>query len=152
MLDLIKKTLGLGSTGGGSRSSTQNSTALLASVILLGAAQADFEGTAEELDHVVQTISTTYDLSSEEVEELLEFARKARREAPDLQYFTHQINNRMSREEKRELVEDVWRIIYADGVVDKYEEHFVRKISNLLWLDHRDFIDAKLKAKAEAGK
>jgi uncharacterized tellurite resistance protein B-like protein len=151
MLDLIKKTLGI-DAGGATARPAQNSTALLASVILLGAAQADFEGTAEELDHVVQTISSTYDLETDEVTELLEFARSERREATDLQYFTHQINERMSREEKRALVEDVWRIIYLDGVVDKYEEHFARKLSNLLWLDHRDFIDAKLKAKAEAGK
>ena len=53
----------------------------------------------------------------------------------------------MSRAQKLAILEAVWRVIYVDGKISKYEEHFARKLTNLLWLDHKDFIDAKIKAR-----
>ena len=47
------------------------------------------------------------------------------------------------------LIEQIWRIILADDDVDKYEEHLVRRIAELLYVSHRDFIRAKLIAQAE---
>ena len=47
-----------------------------------------------------------------------------------------------------QLVEQLWRIAYADGVIDKYEEAAIRKASELLYVAHADFIRAKLSAHA----
>ena len=43
----------------------------------------------------------------------------------------------------------MWRIAYADGNVDKYEEHIIRKVSNLIYVSHSDFINSKLKINTE---
>jgi uncharacterized tellurite resistance protein B-like protein len=145
MLDLIKSALGI--TGGQDRSAKELNVKLLSSVILLEAAHADHECSEEELNHIIGTIRSMYGLPQEEVDELMEFAHSERGEATDLLQFTRQANERMDREQKLELLEAVWRIIYADGTVDRHEEGFARKLANLLWLEHRDFIDAKLRAK-----
>ena len=61
--------------------------------------------------------------------------------------FTSVINEKLSREERYQLLVLLWKVAYADGRVDKYEEHYVRKISDLLYLDQSDFIRAKHEAR-----
>jgi len=97
--------------------------------------------------HVVETVKSMFRLPEEYVEELIEFAKSARGNAADIYQFTRQANEQMSRAQKLAILEAVWRVIYVDGKISKYEEHFARKLTNLLFLDHKDFIDAKLKAR-----
>jgi len=40
-----------------------------------------------------------------------------------------------------------WRVIYADGRLNAYEDHFVHRLAKLLRLEHEDLIEAKLKVK-----
>jgi uncharacterized tellurite resistance protein B-like protein len=120
---------------------------LAACVILLEAAHADYESTDEELDHVLATIRHTFRLSHEYAEELMVLARAEREQAVDLWEFTNAVNGNFSREEKIKVVEAVWRIIFADGEIDKHEDYFVRKLTNLLRLTHREMIGAKLRVK-----
>ena len=49
--------------------------------------------------------------------------------------------------ERIKLIESMWKIAYADGNIDKYEEHIIRKVSNLIYVAHSDFIKAKINAK-----
>jgi uncharacterized tellurite resistance protein B-like protein len=124
-------------------------TRVAASVILLEAAYADHECTDDELEHVVDSLSSDFDLSRKHVEELLELADRERTQAVDLFEFTNHINNEFSREEKIAVLETVWRIIYVDGQLEKHEDHFVRKLTHLLRLSHKEMIDAKLKAREQ---
>ena len=150
MLDLIRKALGgvkgkEDSSGPGEGARIQ----VAACAVLLEAAHADYESTDEELDHVLVTIKHTFRLSHEYAEELVELARAEREHAVDLWEFTNAVNGNFSREEKIKVVEAVWRIIFADGEIDKHEDYFVRKLSNLLRLTHREMIGAKLRVKGE---
>lgn len=122
-------------------------TKIAASVILLEAAHADHECTADELDHVIETLRSDFDLSKKHAEDLLELAHCKRSQAADLFEFTNHINNEFSREEKKAVLEAVWRIIHIDGQLEKHEDHFVRKLTHLLRLSHKEMIDAKLKAR-----
>jgi uncharacterized tellurite resistance protein B-like protein len=38
----------------------------------------------------------------------------------------------------------MWEVAYADGRVDRYEDHMIRKVADLLYLSHNDFIRMKL--------
>ena len=53
------------------------------------------------------------------------------------------INDEFNREQKIHLIEQLWRVAFADQELDRYEEALVRKISELLHVPHRDFIQAK---------
>lgn len=127
----------------------EEKTRIAASVILLEAAYADHECTEDELDHVVETLSSDFDLSRKHVEDLLELAHRKRSQAVDLFEFTNHINNEFSQEEKQAVLEAAWRIIYIDGQLEKHEDHFVRKLTHLLRLSHKEMIDAKLKAREQ---
>jgi len=149
MLDLIRKAIGLDAAGAAPGASRELSNELLAAVLLLEAAHSDYHCTKEEQEHVIGTIRAMYPIPEKYMDELMELAHAERSEAVDLHRFTRFANESMSREEKLELIEGVWRIILADGRIDKYEEHFARKLCDLLWLEHRDFIAAKMKVKGD---
>ena len=54
--------------------------------------------------------------------------------------------------EKKEVVELLWRIAFADSRIEPHEEYQVRKIANLLHVPHADFIDAKRRARSDTAK
>lgn len=146
MLALIKKAIGVKHTAVPHAVRDERKVELLAAVFLLEAAHSDYHCSENELLHVVETVKEVFGLPGEYVEELIEFAKSERGDA-DIYHFTRQANEQMSRAQKLAILEAVWRVIYVDGKISKYEEHFARKLTNLLWLDHKDFIDAKLKAR-----
>ena len=147
MLDLIKKVIGIDAAGPPVEVSGKLGNELLAGVLLLEAAHSDYDCTEEEQEHVIATIKQMYSIPDEYIGELIELAHAEREQSVDLHRFTRFANERMSREEKLKLIEGVWKIILADGKIDKYEEHFARKLCDLLWLEHKDFIAAKMKVK-----
>lgn len=146
MLKLIKNAIGIGDSPS-KEVSREVRMELVSSVLLLEAAHADKHCSEKELEHVVSTIKSMYGLQEQYIAELLDLARQKRAEAVDMHQFTRAVNEQLNREEKLRLLDEVWKIIYSDGVIDKFEEHFARKLANLLWLEHADFINAKLKAK-----
>ena len=149
MFNFIRQTLI--NNKGSSESGPDNNerTRIAASVILLEAAYADHECTDDELNHVIETLCSDFDLSRNYAEDLLELAHRERSKAVDLFEFTNHINNEFSRQEKKAVLEAVWRIIHIDGLLEKHEDHFVRKLTHLLRLTHKEMIDAKLKARQQ---
>lgn len=114
-------------------------------VILLESASIDDEFTTEEKDHIVEVLQQRFALSEEEAHDLMAEAHEIRAESHDLFRFTTQINQNFSVPEKIEILEEVWRIIYSDGLLDGHEDHFAHKLRNLLNLNHPQMIEAKLK-------
>ena len=82
-------------------------------------------------------------LTSEESEELLNLAAQQVDNAACLHEFTSLINQSFSKKKKTLIVEMLWRAALADRELNKYEEHLVRKVADLLHVSHKDFIRAK---------
>lgn len=150
MFDFIRKTI-VSKGGGGSDTSPnkEERTRIAASVILLEAAHADYHCSEDELEHVIETLRSDFKLSKKHAQDLVELAHRERSQATDLFEFTNQINNEFSKAEKKAVLEAVWRIIHIDGQLEKHEDHFARKLTQLLRLSHKDMIDAKLKAREQ---
>lgn len=115
--------------------------------LLLEVANSDDEFCDIERDNIIQILKRDFQLSDEYAQELIELSDKERKESIDLWQFTHLINEHYSLEEKIKIIEMVWKVIYADGKLDKYEDHLAHKLSNLLKLTHKQLIDAKLKVR-----
>jgi len=96
-----------------------------------------------ELDTVKRTLKNRYDLDEQEAESLFELATEAARNSTDYYQFTSLIKDNYSLEQKVQVVEFLWGVAYADGKLDTYEEHMVRRIAELLYVPHKDFIQAK---------
>ncbi|HOI08072.1 MAG TPA: TerB family tellurite resistance protein [Deltaproteobacteria bacterium] len=122
-------------------------TALLLEIALI-----DGSFTEDEKGRIVTILTAEYGLDEAEAEAVMDIARAQLKGSIDLWQFTSAINRHFSEEEKVKVVEMVWRVIFADGTLDKYEDFLVRTISNLLHLEHGQFIDAKLRARQAAPK
>jgi uncharacterized tellurite resistance protein B-like protein len=143
MFDLLRKLL----TGGPAPEPTQEHERVQVAtcVLLLEMAHADEEFHAMEELLIRDLLQRKFELSPDCAAELIAFAQQQRKESLDLHQFAQQINANFTIAEKEEVMEAVWRIIYADGVLDQYEDHLVRKIATLLRLSHRQMIAAKVK-------
>jgi uncharacterized tellurite resistance protein B-like protein len=82
---------------------------------------------------------------------LIAQAETQAKKANDYFHFTSRINDHCSQQDKAALVEAMWSVAYADGVLDANEIHVISKVAGLLNVPHGEYIAAKLRAKAAAG-
>ena len=105
-------------------------------------------------EHELQSISTTLcqmlELSREKIDELIALSRDEVTEATSLYQFTREINEHYDHDKKMTLMTAMWRVAFADGVLDKHEEGIIRRVADLLHLLHSDYIRCKLTAKAQS--
>lgn len=92
---------------------------------------------------VKKSLSEKFNLTQEETHELYELAHQESRNATDYHQFTSLIAKHFSQSQKITIIEYLWQIAYADNVLDKYEEHMVRRIADLIHVSHKDFLQAK---------
>ena len=105
----------------------------------------------EEQKIIRQLLENQFSLSHEEIETLVRLAHSEVNDATSLFQFTRLINDHFAVHEKRELVENLWRVAFADNQLDKHEEALIRRISELLYVSHTDFIQAKHRANRNNG-
>jgi len=101
--------------------------------------------TREELETVLSILEDKYGLSKEHADALIAEAEAELDKSLDLWQFAKLINENYTNEEKIEIVEILWQVVYVDGKMDQYEHYLMNKLKNLLRLDHKQLIDAKLK-------
>jgi uncharacterized tellurite resistance protein B-like protein len=112
------------------------------------------DGQAQEAERarVKRAIETKFELPPEEITELLRLAEQEAHEATDYYQFTSLVKQRFTPAEKERLIEHLWAVAYADGHLNPYEEHLVRKIADLIYVPHAVFIAAKLRARPAASE
>lgn len=104
---------------------------------------ADHEVSESEEQHLEQTLRDHFELQPQELQDLLQLAHEEKHAATDYYRFTSLINEHHSQQEKIELVEHLWRMAWADQRIDKFEEHLIRRLADLLHVPHAEFIQAK---------
>lgn len=113
--------------------------------LLMEVAHSDGSYEAVEAKVVHDLLAKKFELSAAAVTELIDYSHDHREESLDLFQFAREINAHFSINEKLDVMEGVWRVIYADGTLDKHEDALARQLATLLRLDHKDVIDRKLK-------
>ena len=121
---------------------------LAAAALLVEIMNADHSLSDEESDSIKSILFDTLYITAEVADELLATAKKQVNEATDLFQFTEVINTNYSAEEKVSLIESLWKVAYSDKQLDKYEEHMIRRIADLLYVSHSDFMQTKNRIKA----
>ena len=103
-----------------------------------------------EREAVLRALAAAFDdLAPDETRELLARAEERADDATSLYEFTQVVNRQFDPEQKAHVVELLWRVAWADGALDKYEEHLVRRIADLIHVPHSVFI--RMKHRAEDG-
>jgi uncharacterized tellurite resistance protein B-like protein len=108
-------------------------------------ARIDEKFTDAEMETILSILKEKYGLSQDHADALMAEAEKELEKSVDLWQFAKLINENYSNEEKIEIIETLWRIVYVDGKMDRYEHYLMNKLQNLLRLSHDQLIAAKLK-------
>lgn len=119
--------------------------------LLVEITRMDGEVTEPERVKVDAIVRQRFDLSPAQARELIRLAEQEAHEATDYYQFTSLINTRFTPEQKERMIEFLWQAAYADGALDRYEEHLVRKIADLIHVPHRVWIATKFRARETAG-
>jgi uncharacterized tellurite resistance protein B-like protein len=124
---------------------------LAAAALLFEVVRADARVTDEERAVLRAAVQSTFGLARDEAEELVRLAEEASRDAASVYEFTSLVDRELPFDQKKRLVELLWLVAFADGEKDPQEEHLVRRIAGLLHVPHPEFIDAKIRARAQSG-
>ena len=108
-------------------------------------AKADFSTDPSEKTLIFELLQRTFNLDHITLGRLVNQAEYASSEANDLYQFTLLVNQYLDNKNKILLLENFWRLAYADGKLDKYEEQFIRKIAGLIHLPPADVVRTKLR-------
>jgi len=108
-------------------------------------ARIDEAFTDAEMNSILSILKEKYSLSREHADALLAEADQELAQSVDLWQFARLINDHYSNDEKIEIIETLWRIVYVDGKMDKYEHYLMSKLQSLLRLSHDQLIGAKQK-------
>lgn len=129
--------------------SSQDQCQLACAALLIEVATVDQNFDPSELQVLKQHLKNTFNLDEEQLETLTNLAQTEADQATSLFEFTQLINQHFDAEEKYNLLISMWAIAFADGNIDKYEEYLIRRVSELIYVAHSDFIRAKISAREQ---
>ena len=112
--------------------------------LLVEIAFADKDFGETEKASLKQSLIETYAIDESDIEEIIRDAEDTVSESTSLYGYTSIVNTEFQYEDKLKLLRNLWKIAYADGYLDKYEEHLLRKVSDLIHISHSDYINIKL--------
>ena len=150
MIELFKKLFSEAPSGAESETDSSKRITVSCLALMIETAKADSSLDEEELTKVVQLAQARHGLSSDEAQEFLEQAKQQVKDSTSLYEFTSLINENLNPDEKYLVIESMWQVAFADGEIDRYEEHIIRKAAELIYVEHVRFIEAKLSAQASA--
>lgn len=126
---------------------TEESIQLACLIMMIETGKADHDFDEKELATVRKVAMDIYGLDESRTNKLIQDARKAANDATSLYEFTSLINEHLDEEQRYRVIQSMWRVAFADGQVDRYEEHIIRRAADLLYVEHARFIEAKLSVK-----
>ena len=113
--------------------------------LFLEMARIDDMFTQEEMNNILTILQDKYGMSKEHADALVAEADQELANSVDLWQFARLINENYSIEEKIEIIEILWQMVFVDGKMDRYEHYLMNKLKSLLRLSHNQLIDAKLR-------
>lgn len=125
---------------------------LATAAVLLDIAYADGTFSPSEDGNVAGFLAEKFGLTRDDAKELMEAAEEIRRRTVDHFALTHYIRKNTPLPERIEMVRTMWRLVYSDGTLSEYENYLVRKLADLLGLEHHVMIDAKSAVLRELGR
>ena len=114
-------------------------------VLLIEVSLSDDSYDDDEKNKIIGILKNKFSLNDSQINVLLELADKKNKEMISLYDWTSKINEIYSYEQKKELIKLLWDVAFADGRIDKYEDYTIRKIADLIYVRHEDFMKAKIR-------
>ena len=125
---------------------------LAAAVMLVEVMRADASFAPSERKVVREALAAKFRLADDEAERLAELAEATAKEATDLYTFTSRIDESFDMPRKVRMIECMWQVAYADGVLSAHERHVLWRIADLLHVPQGAYVHARLRAEQKAGE
>jgi uncharacterized tellurite resistance protein B-like protein len=125
---------------------------LAATALMFRALMVDGVADEAELSMIRRIVEDEFGLAPDEVDKLLADAASQADEAADLYGWIKQINNRYSHDEKCYLMEKLWQVILADGIIEDHEAALMRKVAGLIYVTDREVAEARQRASQKSGE
>ena len=123
---------------------THDDAVLAICVLMIEVSKSDDTFDDIEKDKILDTLEHKYNLSVDQVDSLLKLADEKNEEMISLYDWTKIINDTFDYDERVNVLRTLWDVAHADNIIDKYEDYTIRKIADLIYVKHSDFIRAKL--------
>jgi uncharacterized tellurite resistance protein B-like protein len=137
----------LAESSANSADKTAHQLKLASAALMIEVMNSDHQLDDRETTAFLEVLRSSLGVSDEELVELVELAEKQAQQATSLYEFTRLINDNYDYTQKVGLIQNMWRIAFSDETLDKYEESLIRKIADLIYVSHSDFIKSKLIAR-----
>lgn len=134
------------------KSFTDDDVRLAEAALMFHVMQSDGHIKDVERSKMKEVLSEDFDLSDAEINELIEAAQFAENEAIDLFRFTSLLKANLERPRRIQIVENLWEMVYADGVVHELEDNVVWRIAELLNIQTPERVAMKQRVKAKYNK
>ena len=122
--------------------SLDNDTDLLnVACLMIHAAKIDENYTDKEKKIIKETLTKLS--NNEDLDKLILEAETKESDSNHIQDFTKNIKA-MDKNDKIEIIKNIWSIILSDGTSDMYEENLMRRLAGLLYVDAKTMGDIKL--------
>ena len=125
---------------------------LATAVLMIDVARADYVFDEDEFAHILELVEEHFDLEPEAAGELVNAANDKAEDLVSVHEFTQLLHRHLDEDEKARIVSLLWKIAYADGRLDKYEDALVRKFSDLLYVSRGRVMRLKHDAELAAGR
>ena len=112
-------------------------------------AKADGEFSEEERDQVIESLQKQFGLDTEYVNDLVELSKSKLQDSVSLYEFSSIINDHFSKDDKMELLKNLWKLIYTDKKLDRYEDRLIKIIGGMINIEHKQIINTKLLIRKE---
>ena len=120
---------------------------LASAALLIEVMKSDHDLDDRESEEFISVLKDTLNIDDADLNELKGLAEEEAAQATSLYEFTKLINDHYDYAQKCALIENMWCIAFSDDKLDKYEDHLIRKIAELIYVTHSDFIKTKLKVR-----
>lgn len=123
----------------------QDDVARVSASLLVEVARADHQLEESEVNSITKALQQSSAIDDAEITAIVNSAVVDADNAISLHEHVRLVNDHFDKEQKNLLIEQMWRVAAADGNVDQYEDYTIRKLSELLYVRHSEFIKAKLR-------
>jgi len=120
---------------------------LAVAALLIEVAMADHVFDEREMQSLKIHLKQKFSIADAQINELIELAREETEDATSLHQFTTLVHQHCTPQEKFELLISMWELAFADNELNKYEEYVIRKVADLIYVSHAEFMRAKSIAK-----
>ena len=123
----------------------ENLSLIAVTSLLIHSAKIDENYTEKEKNIIIEAL-IEMGATKDEIEHILVKAEKKEKDSNQILDFTREVKN-INEDEKKIIIEALWKIIYSDENADMYETNLMRRLSGLLYLDNKVVGDIKEKVK-----